>query len=64
VPETPPRSEVLITPEAPPADRAALDEALRLAAEPPGRAARGAWWRTGVRENVTEPDDAELGSTR
>jgi hypothetical protein len=63
MPETP-RSEALITPEAPPADRAALDEALRLAAAPPGRAERGAWWLTGVRENLAEPRDPELGPTR
>jgi hypothetical protein len=44
-----------ISPEPPPEGREALERALaRLLEEPEDR--RGAWWRAGIRENVTEPE--------
>jgi hypothetical protein len=48
--------ELEITPEPPPEEREALERALaRLLEEP--RDQRGAWWRAGIYENVTEPEE-------
>lgn len=46
-----------ITPEPPPGGREALERALaRLLEEPEDQ--RGAWWRAGVLENLTEREEA------
>ena len=50
--------ELEITPEPSPEERAALERALARLLEEPGDP-RGAWWREGIRENVTDPE-AEL----
>jgi len=44
-----------ISPEPSPEDREALEEALRRLLEPP-TSPRGAWWRTGVEENVGDAE--------
>jgi hypothetical protein len=45
-----------ITPEPPPEDRQALERALARLLEEPADP-RGAWWRAGVLENVTEREE-------
>jgi hypothetical protein len=46
-----------ITPEPPPEEREALEEALGRLLEPPPEP-RTTWWRRGVEENVAEEESA------
>ncbi|MGH2450158.1 MAG: hypothetical protein ACRDGE_02580 [Candidatus Limnocylindria bacterium] len=48
--------ELEIRPEPPPEEREALERALARLLEEPGDQ-RGAWWRAGIYENVTEPEE-------